>query len=1276
MSKTQWTKEQEAVLTTRNKNLLLSAAAGSGKTAVLVERIIRLITDKEHPVDVSELLVLTFTKAAASEMRSRITASLSSVLEDAEKKGDREASLRLSRQLSLMGSAHISTIDSFCQSLIKQYFYRIELDPKSRIMSDENTLYLLKQDVLSEVLGAWYRKNDPDFIRLSEMFGNRFQDKTLRGLIIYMDNFSRSMAFPEEFLKKLSIPYDIPEGKTLDDLPWTEDFLSQFRLLANSWMDSYRIMFHKMEPYPEEFSKYITALSDEYAQISLLPEASGWKEWQEKFASLSFTPRLPAIRTKDEAIKHIKEQVQDARSDIKKYCENELTPFFKIPEETWISQMKSMAPVIRTLSLVAIDFQKAFLRRKKEEGIMEFNDMEHYALELLIDREKEGFTPGRALDFPSETALDLRKKYREVMIDEYQDTNQVQETIAALISSGRNRFMVGDIKQSIYRFRLADPSIFREKYKAYKEDTTGESIRIDLNRNFRSDPSVLYGINFIFRQILSESCMELDYGKEEALYPGKPSSTNDESYIGGTIDIDLIEKKSASPDTEENDAVSEASEDMHRVEFEGRHIAKRIHEMMDKKMTVKNKDGTLRPLRFSDIAILMRSITGKAPLLVRTLQEAGIPAICEQQDDFLETVEVRFLWSLLQILDNPRQDLPMTAVLRSSLVGLTEPDLGMMTLLKKELELPVSPFLVDVMDMALEKLSPEKAQKLAGFRSLYKKWRNTARRDGVAPLLREILSDTDLLTYVSGFREGSYRKAHIMAFYNKALEWDANRTNGLYGFLDTIHQLSKANKGFLSPLASETDTDAVSIMTIHKSKGLEFPLVILLDSAGKFNEQDTRSSYILHKKMGLGLYYFDEKHMARWPTLYWLAVKQVSQEENLAEEARLLYVALTRARDKLIIVGTVKNIPSAVTKWTVPLQSKTVDERTGNTLLPPHLITGAQCYLDWIVPAAAGSRTLSDLWKLTDNLPVYEEDREGETAKFALHILSRADLLTEEELTAGESEKASEATLTSIRNFLNNSQPAPEWLEKRFSWSYSHKAATETPAKITATTATRLLTETEDDPASITLTENLPDPKIGNLPPDFVAPPSFLSEEPVSASGTSYGTLMHKAMQYLDFKTLSLTEDAVIKELTLLKEKHVFTEEEFKVLMMNTARRHPVRDFITFGKSALGQEMKNADQVYKELPFSILLPANKFYPSCEKDENIFLQGIIDCLLINGDKAHIIDYKTDHVKNEEELIHHYRIQLLIYGYAMEKITGRKVTGLSLWSFTLGREITIK
>ena len=1274
-----WTKEQEEALSVKGRNLLLSAAAGSGKTAVLTERIARLVKDPENHININELLVLTFTKAAASEMKARISAALADALKEADEADDEELMGHLEKQISLLGSAQISTLDSYFQSLIHQYFYLLDLDPKMRILSDENEEFLLEDEVLSAVLEDWYEKGDPRFLDTVDLFADRYQDHGLKEMVLRIFHFACSLPFPDDWMARLPSHYRIPEGASMDDLPWDRPVLDKLISLSEKIMDSYRQMFAVMETSPAAQAVYGTQLGNEYAYFSTLASMKSWRDWF-SLPDFAFDRLKGMSKSQAEAYHFAKsadftkspeaETIKTLRDEAKKTWQKHISPFVQISEKQWLKETGAMLPTVTVLSRLALDFSQALKERKKQEGLMDFNDMEHYALDILLDRDNPDFTPEKAVLFPSPAALSIRSRYKEVMIDEYQDTNGVQELITALVSDGYNRFMVGDIKQSIYRFRQADPTIFLEKYREFSKDEDAPSRRIDLNRNFRSDKAILSSINFLFRQLMTKKTLEMDYGDTEALYAGRHEEARPDSYAGGSVSMDLIDQG----DMDEMDAPDDLK-DMENMTLEGRLIARRIHEMMESGKTVMNKDGTFRPLRYGDIVILLRSIAGKGPQLMKVLEEENIPAISDKEEDFMENSEVEILWALLKILDNPLQDLALAAVLRSFFAGLDEKDLALLFLEKeRQGETHLWPLLSSHI------LSEDKEEKLSRFLTHYKDWRENGMGDGTAPLLRRILGDTDYLTYVSGLPGGSWRAGHVLSFYHLALERDKTPKSGLYSFLNYLSELKKEDRPFKS-MAVAAIPDSVHIMTIHKSKGLEFPIVFLADAQKGFNLRDTWQTAICHKDLGLGIQYYDKKHKVRWPSLYWYALREASRRENMAEEARLLYVAMTRARDKLFIIASEKDLSRDLARWTTSLASS---GKAVPAPLPAHLVSNAKSFLDWIMPAALRHRSMKNAWDMAGKIPVYEND-----ALFTFTVTGQQDLLTEEEKAALD-EGNTKALLPSPKEenreevrdlsyFLAHlPEEAPPWMDAQLSWSYDHPGALDTPAKLTATAAVHLreLAEYragEEEPLPSAILAGDGDDA---LDADYAAPPLFMAGEETKYEGTSFGTLMHKAMEMIDFTSVPAEPEAIENALRRLVEKGVFTEEEGKILLSKRRKPAPLSALLAFARGPLAEKMKTASLIRKEMPFSILLPARSFYPDCEEGENIFLQGVMDCLLEYEKDFIIIDYKTDRTMTEEELKEHYKIQLQVYGEAAEKLLGKPVSHLYLWSFTYGKAIEVE
>lgn len=1279
-----WTKEQEEALSVKGRNLLLSAAAGSGKTAVLTERIARLVKDPENHINMNELLVLTFTKAAASEMKARISAALADALKEADKADDEALMGHLEKQIALLGSAQISTLDSYFQSLIHQYFYLLDLDPKMRILSDENEEFLLEDEVLSAVLEDWYEKGDPRFLDTVDLFADRYQDHGLKEMVLRIFHFACSLPFPDDWMARLPSHYRIPEGASMDDLPWDRPVLDKLISLSEKIMDSYRQMFAVMETSPAAQAVYGTQLGNEYAYFSTLASMKSWRDWF-SLPDFAFDRLKGMSKSQAEAYHFAKsadftkspeaETIKSLRDEAKKTWQKHISPFVQISEKQWLKETGAMLPTVTVLSRLALDFSRALKERKKQEGLMDFNDMEHYALDILLDRDNPDFTPEKAVLFPSPAALSIRSRYKEVMIDEYQDTNGVQELITALVSDGHNRFMVGDIKQSIYRFRQADPTIFLEKYREFSKDEDAPSRRIDLNRNFRSDKAILSSINFLFRQLMTKKTLEMDYGDTEALYAGRHEEARPDSYAGGSVSMDLIDQG----DMDDMDTPDDLK-DMENMTLEGRLIARRIHEMMESGKTVMNKDGTFRPLRYGDIVILLRSIAGKGPQLMKVLEEENIPAISDKEEDFMENSEVEILWALLKILDNPLQDLALAAVLRSFFAGLDEKDLALLSL---EKERQGEPHLWPLLSSHI--LSEDKEEKLSRFLTHYKDWRENGMGDGTAPLLRRILGDTDYLTYVSGLPGGSWRAGHVLSFYHLALERDKTPKSGLYSFLNYLSELKKEDRPFKS-MAVAAIPDSVHIMTIHKSKGLEFPIVFLADAQKGFNLRDTWQTAICHKDLGLGIQYYDKKHKVRWPSLYWYALREASRRENMAEEARLLYVAMTRARDKLFIIASEKDLSRDLARWTTSLASS---GKAVPAPLPAHLVSNAKSFLDWIMPAALRHRSMKNAWDMAGKIPAYENDAPSDSSLFTFTVTGQQDLLTEEEKAALD-EGNTKALLPSPKEenreevrdlsyFLAHlPEEAPPWMDAQLSWSYDHPGALDTPAKLTATAAVHLRElaeyragEEEPLPSAI-----LADDGEDALDADYAAPPLFMAGEETKYEGTSFGTLMHKAMEMIDFTAVPAEPEAIENALRRLVEKGVFTEEEGKILLSSRRKPAPLSALLAFARGPLAEKMKTASLIRKEMPFSILLPARSFYPDCEEGENIFLQGVMDCLLEYEKDFIIIDYKTDRTMTEEELKEHYKIQLQVYGEAAEKLLGKPVSHLYLWSFTYGKAIEVE
>ena len=1232
-----WTKQQEQAIRARNHTILVSAAAGSGKTAVLVERIVSLVREG---ASMNRMLIVTFTKTAAAEMRQRLAKRIS-----------REAISRepaMVKALDELETTQISTIHAFCQRVIRSHFEQVGVDPLVRVCDEQQQKLLFEAAFTTAMDELLDERTDENFLLLADAWK---QDKLLSltaRLYDFLMALPKPFAWLDEHVDQLSQP--------LMQQPWVETLENAAKLQVGA-MDDALIAIRSLFDMPNAVMDRMEALNADAQLISALQGLEG-EALRMAVANFSL-PRLSPKRGLSAEEKEWGKRFSDGRTAIKKRAEraNELlNPDFAQLER----ELPAIQAQLRGLAALVKRTHQHFREEKNVRNCMDFGDMEQYTLDILEQ---------------PEVRAQMQGEFDHIFVDECQDVSQVQDAILQAIHGEQNcLFMVGDVKQSIYGFRLADPSIFLEKYHTYSLDKDAPSHRIDLNRNFRSDAAILSSINFIFRQIMTAKSLELDYGNAEALYAGRHEEERPLSYVGGSVSIDLIDREGLK-DAE----VSEDVRDMENIALEGRLIARRIHEIMDGGM-VMEKNGTFRPIKYGDIVILLRSIAGKGPQLMKVLEENHIPAVSDKEEDFMENSEVEVLWALLKILDNPRQDLALAAVLRSFFAGLDEKDLSLLYLEKvRQGETNLWPVLTSSV------LSKEKEEKLQRFLHHYRDWWENGMQDGTAPLLRRILGDTDYLTYVSGLSGGAWRAGHILSFYHLALERDSAPQSGLYSFLNYLSKLKKEKKSFKA-LAVSAMPDSVHIMTIHKSKGLEFPVVFLADARKEFNLRDTWQTAICHKDLGLGIQYYDKKNRVRWPSLYWYALREASRRENLAEEARLLYVAMTRARDKLFVTAVLKDAASDLDRWTTSLSSAGSGEALSP--LPAHLTANAKSFLDWIMPAALQHRTMKDAWERAGKIPSYRDDAPRDHSCFSFSITSQMDLLTEDEKEASpingkesllpSTKEENREEKTELSHFLAHlPDQAPDWMDAQLSWTYRWQGALETPAKLTATAAVHLR-----ELAEYAASDEPPQPSViladegDSLDADYAAPPLFLSGDETKYQGTSFGTLMHKAMEMIDFTTLPADAESLEAALHQLVEEKVFTEEEGKILLSQKRKPSPLSSLLAFARGPLAEKMKTASHIRKEMPFSILLPARSFYPKCEEGENIFLQGVMDCLLEYEKDFIIIDYKTDRTMTEEELKEHYKIQLQVYGEAAEKLLGKPVSHLYLWSFTYGKAIEVE
>ncbi|MGV3488399.1 MAG: helicase-exonuclease AddAB subunit AddA, partial [Tuberibacillus sp.] len=827
----QWTDDQWRAVVEKGNNILVAAAAGSGKTAVLVERIIKRITDPNEPVDIDRLLIVTFTNAAASEMRVRIGQALEREL------NKDPGNLRLRDQLTLLNKASITTLHSFCMSVARRYYYRLDLDPSFRVV-DETESELLREEVIESLFEDYYGSDEQsEFYNLVDRYSNDRSDSELMTLVQKIFDFSRSHPWPEHWLDQIQSAYQADDNMTIDDLPWTADLKKsvqdQCRGLLSTIEAAERLAQEPGGPYPylDNFIK------DKELLTQIIEAAQGpWEQLYQAFSNLSFS-KLKSCRG-DDFIEELKKRAKDLRDDVKKKLGQLQEELFSREPSSFIDDLKEMAPYVSLLVNLVKEFGERYSSLKKEKALVDFSDLEHHALAILRE---EGSSPSE--EKPSAVALQYRAQFEEILVDEYQDTNLVQETILRHVSRGQNLFMVGDVKQSIYRFRLAEPGLFQAKYKAYGggEGENEEGIRIDLSENFRSRKEILDGTNFIFQQVMDEEVGEIDYDERAQLKYG--AVYYPEAHIPTELHVLVKDEQAEVEDMERDIDVDE----FQTAELEGHFIANKIKDLIATQFPVWDKSlGRNRPIQFRDIVILLRSGASWAPALLEVMKQHGIPGYTESSTGYFEAIEVSVMMSLLKTIDNPYQDIALASVLRSPIVGLSGAELARIRVTKKSG--PYYEAMLHYIDLYRDDLS----KRLEAFTHSLESWRNRARRGALSDLIWQIYRETGYYDYAAGLPGGDQRKANLKALYDRARQYEQTSFRGLFRFLRFIERLQDRGSDLGEARALSEQEDVVRVMTIHKSKGLEFPVVFVAGLKKKFNMKETTSKNLLHKTLASG----------------------------------------------------------------------------------------------------------------------------------------------------------------------------------------------------------------------------------------------------------------------------------------------------------------------------------------------------------------------------------------------------------------------------------------
>lgn len=1207
-----WTKEQQNVIDLQKRNILVSAAAGSGKTAVLVERIITMLTRKEDPVDVDQLLIVTFTEAAAAEMKERIRGAIEKKLE--ERPGDEH----LKQQATLIHSARITTIHSFCLSVIREHFHSIDLDPAFRI-GEEGELRLMRQDVLENLLEERYKEGDPEFLKFTESYARGRDDRKIEELILKLYEFSRSYPAPEKWLHSCVDLYRVSSEEELIETP---AFITAKRRI-DCYVQSALSLQKRAQSLclePDGPYMYEEMICSDLENIERFQKAATYSEYYNALQNMSWK-KLAANRDKTVS-KEKAEQVKMLREEIKGIFKTSIGHYFKDDIKEVIRQAKLCFPMMQVLAGLAADFAKAFEERKRNQNLIDFNDMEQYALRILTD-EKDGWKPSAA-------AREYQDMFREVMIDEYQDSNLIQEAILTSvsgISQGRyNVFMVGDVKQSIYRFRLSRPELFMDKFNTYclyeGEGTDSEKQRIDLYRNFRSRKEVLEGVNYLFRQIMTESLGGIIYDDRAALHPG----ASYKEQAGYEPEIMLIESRI---DEDVLDMAEDGENVLNARRLEARAVAGRIRELVGKGMVTDKKDGTLRPVHYSDIVILTRSIQGWSDIFLEVLAEDGIPAYAGTKEGYFETREIGTLLDYFRVLNNRKQDIPLAAVLSSYFGKMTDEELAKIKAAYKE-----ERFYNAVERYRQEGEEEEIRLKLENCLSQMERFRKKVPYTAIHDLLWQILDETGYGDYTAALPAGEQRKANLDMLAEKALVFESTSYKGLFNFVRYIEQLRKYDVDYGEASLSDEQSDTVRIMSIHKSKGLEFPVVIAAGMGKRFNLQDARSSVIVHSSLGVGLDAVDLDEGTKSISFFKRVMQREEILETLAEELRVLYVALTRAKEKLVVTGTLQNAEDKLAAFGAAKGQET-DLSFG-------MLSSASSYFSWIFPAISG------------------DDKE---MPFKISIKGLEDFVR-----AKEQEKAEKIFTKRALEDWNTQEiydkEMKNRLEEQFLYTYPYPDAFDRKQKFTVSELKKreYMRELYGDEIEGFGEVVYEEPDIVPLIPRF-----RMEEEELT--GASRGSAYHRVLELLDFTvdyTLASVEEAV---------KEMRSSGKIQKDAADSVRPKEIFSFVS---GTDGKRMKKAarqGKLWKEQPFVLGVNAEEIYPGAEEGETILVQGIIDVFFEEEGELIVLDYKTDKVQKPEELKEKYHAQLSYYARALEQLTGKSVKEKVIYSFALEERIVL-
>lgn len=1104
----------------------------------------------------------------------------------------------LQKQIILLNKASISTIHSFCLDVIKNNFYEIDVSANTRI-ADDSEILLLQQEVIDDLFEEKYEEEDSNFIKLIKTYTKYNQDEVLKDLILRVYSYIQASPFPEEWLEEQIEKLNIGDGTNFSDTVWGKIITENANQILEDSILKLQNIRTKMTRFPE-LDKFTAKIEDDIDKYTYIQNnLSDWDTAVEAINTLK-----NAMWTKDQKITNdLKDEAKDVRESTKDEFKK-VKKLMNCSSEEAVQDIKYMYPILKMLKDLILEFSQKFYQRKREKNIMDFSDMEHLALKILVKKDENGNV------VKSEIAKKYENKFEEIAIDEYQDSNLVQEYILTSVSRGNNIFMVGDVKQSIYKFRQARPKLFLDKYDSYKlEPVDGEDRKIQLFKNFRSRSNILDFTNLVFEDIMSRELGNIEYNQDEYLNLGANfEEIQNQDYKTELEILDLSEENDDIWKTDEEET-EEEQEKVEDVVLEARFVARKIKELIDSKYQIIDKKTGRRDIQYKDIAILLRTSSGVANVYEKEISELEIPVYSDSSSQYLQSVEIETIMSLLRIINNPMQDIPLVTVMRSPIGNFTDNEL-------------IEIRMADRNSSFYEALLKSDLEKAHRFLSLLKELREDEEYMTLDEWIWNIYTKTGYMNYVNLMPNGALRVSNLRMLFERAKQYEEASFKGLYNFINFIDKIKFNQEDLKAAKIIGENENVVRIMTIHKSKGLEFPVVILAGVGKQFNFRDLNGKILLDQDLGMGPQYIDSDRYIEFKTLAKKALAIKAKNEAISEEMRILYVALTRAKEKLIIVGRQKDVNKKMSEKQKLLEIySTIDDNKIN----PYLLQKYKTYLDWLelIYLKEGVANTKNLFTVNIN----------KREKTSVKIENEVEDISEKIIK--ESNK-------------NNDEQEKEKIKEILNWQYKHQSIEGIPTK----TSVSKLKEKREQEVQIT------------------QEPKFINEEvKTKLTGAQKGTLIHLCLQKMK-ETEEYNLEKITELIEELKDKEIITEIE--------AQNIDKEKLLEYTNSQLWTELKQAKEIHKEHPFYINIKASRIYNQINKedDEEILVQGVIDLFFIDkDDKLILVDYKTDYVQNENELVEEYKGQLDLYKKALEQSLNKKVDKMCIYSVYLNKLIEI-